>query len=297
VDAINRGQIRRYLKKPWQPDELRAETADALEHYEMRKRVRALEQRLRQTERVYALGIVAASIGHELRNPIGWVSTNVKHCLIELDSMRDALRGSELEGPIGARMDELRSALQDASVGAERVVEIVAAIRGSTVRPSTEMELVNLEEVLRLSLRLVDGDLRRTARLDLEVRGAPRVRGSRTQLSQIVLNLLVNAVHAAARSKGREAVVGARVAVVGDKVELEVADTGAGVPEQQQEAIFDPFFTTKPGVGSGLGLAISREIAEELGGSLCVGRDERLGGAVFRLSLPAAEIAGTAEKA
>jgi two-component system sensor histidine kinase HupT/HoxJ len=198
---------------------------------------------------------------------------------------------------MGARMDELRSALQDASVGAERVVEIVAAIRGSTVRPSTEMELVNLEEVLRLSLRLVDGDLRRTARLDLEVRGAPRVRGSRTQLSQIVLNLLVNAVHAAARSKGREAVVGARVAVVGDKVELEVADTGAGVPEQQRDAIFDPFFTTKPGVGSGLGLAISREIAEELGGSLCVGRDERLGGAVFRLSLPAAEIAGTAEKA
>jgi two-component system, NtrC family, sensor kinase len=296
VDAINRGQIRRYLKKPWQPDELRAETADALEHYTMRRRVRELERRLSQTERVYARGIVAASIGHELRNPIGWVSTNVKHSLIELEALREVVRGTAAEQVCGARLEDLRSALQDAAVGAERVVEIVSAIRGTTVRPAADQELVNLEEVLRLGLRLVEGDLRRSARLDLEVRGAPRVRGSRTKLSQIVLNLLVNAVQAAARNKEREALVGARVALIGNVAELEIADTGMGVPEGEQDRIFDPFFTTKPGVGTGLGLAISRRIAEELGGFLEVGRDVRLGGAVFRLRLPA-EIAGLVEKA
>lgn len=287
VDAINRGQIRRYLKKPWQPDELRAETADALDHYEMRRRVTELERRLNQTERVYALGIVAASIGHELRNPIGWVSTNVKHSLLELQALRRELLSIHQEPSVTARLDEMRSALEDAAVGAERVVEIVSAIRGSTVRSSADLELVNLEEVLRLALRLVEGDLRRNARLDVEVRGAPRVRGSRTQLSQIVLNLLVNAVHAATRGRSEQAVVSARVALEGEMAILEVADTGPGVPEEAAEKIFDPFFTTKPGVGTGLGLAISRKIAEELGGSLDVGRDGRLGGAAFRLSLPA----------
>lgn len=288
VDAINRGQIRRYLKKPWQPDELRAEAADALEHYEMRRRVRELERRLSQTERVYALGIVAASIGHELRNPIGWVQTNVRHSLIELEAMREALEGTGAEAGVSARLDELQSALRDASVGADRVVEIVSAIRGSTTRPVSELELVNLEEVLRLALRLVEGDLRRSARLDLEVKGAPIVRGSKTRLSQIVLNLLVNAIHAASANREREPVVGARVSLNGDQAVLEIADSGSGVPEAECEKIFDPFFTTKPGEGSGLGLAISRKIAQDLGGSLEVLPDERLGGAAFRLRLPAA---------
>src|SRR5690606_35107198 len=78
------------------------------------------------------------------------------------------------------------------------------------------------------------------------------------------------------------------VRVSGDDrfVSLEVADSGPGVPEPDRERIFDPFFTTKPGVGTGLGLAISRKIALDLGGSLEVGRDARLGGASFRLRLP-----------
>jgi signal transduction histidine kinase len=67
---------------------------------------------------------------------------------------------------------------------------------------------------------------------------------------------------------------------------LEIADSGPGVPEEDRERIFDPFFTTKPGVGTGLGLAISRRIAADLGGTLGVAKDPRLGGAVFRLELP-----------
>jgi signal transduction histidine kinase len=67
------------------------------------------------------------------------------------------------------------------------------------------------------------------------------------------------------------------------------------VPEPDRERIFDPFFTTKPGVGTGLGLAISRKIALDLGGSLTVGRDERLGGAIFRLNLPIPGLRGGAD--
>jgi two-component system NtrC family sensor kinase len=291
IDSINRGQVRRYLRKPWEPEELRAEIGDALERYLTQRRVRELERRLIQTERVYALGIVAAGIGHELRNPISWISTNLQHSLSELEELGNALRANDAPRA-GAKVDEIRAALQDASMGAERVAEIVSAIQLSMLRPAGESELVELEEVVHLALRLVEGDLRRAARVDLQVSGSPRVSGSRTQVSQIVVNLLVNAVHAVSKVPSSSAVIAVRIASDGKLASLEVADCGPGVPEQDRERIFDPFFTTKPGVGTGLGLAISRKIAGELGGSLEVERDARLGGAVFRLTLPAQAAGG-----
>jgi C4-dicarboxylate-specific signal transduction histidine kinase len=286
IDAINRGRVRRYLKKPWEPEELKAEVADALERYLTRRQLRELERRLVQTERVYALGIVAAGIGHELRNPISWITTNLQHSLAELGELSEALKANDALLASG-KVDEIRAALQDASMGAERVAEIVSAIQLSMLRPAGESEIVDLEEVMHLSLRLVEGDLRRAGKLDLQVNGSPRVRGSRTQLSQIVVNLLINAIHAVAKLSPPGAVIAVRIGTDGKLASLEVADCGAGVPEQDRERIFDPFFTTKPGVGTGLGLAISRKIAAELGGALEVERDGRLGGAVFRLTLPA----------
>jgi two-component system, NtrC family, sensor kinase len=286
IDAINRGQVRRYLRKPWEPEELKAEVADALERYLTRRRLRELERRLIQTERVYALGIVAAGIGHELRNPISWITTNLQHSLAELGELSEALKAKDA-GLASSKVDEIRAALLDASMGAERVAEIVSAIQLSMVRPAGESEIVDLEEVVHLALRLVEGELRRAGEVDLQVSGSPRVRGSRTQLSQIIVNLLINAIHAVSKVPPAKPVIAVRIGSDGKLASLEVADCGPGVPDQDRERIFDPFFTTKPGVGTGLGLAISRKIAAELGGSLEVERDGRLGGAVFRLTLPA----------
>jgi len=286
MDAINRGQVRRYLKKPWEADELKTEIADALDRYRTGRRLKELERRLIQTERVYALGIVAAGIGHELRNPISWISTNLQHSLAELAELSVTLKELGASDAFG-KLEEIRAALVDANTGTERVIEIVSAIQLSMVRPSGDNEVVNLEEVVRLALRLVEGDLRRAAHVELEVSGTPEVSGSRTQLSQIVVNLLVNAIHAVSKVAPGQAVIAVRIADDGNLASLEIADCGPGVPDQDRERIFDPFFTTKPGVGTGLGLAISRKIAAELGGALDVARDTRLGGAVFRLSLPA----------
>ncbi|MET0413146.1 MAG: ATP-binding protein, partial [Polyangiaceae bacterium] len=146
-------------------------------------------------------------------------------------------------------------------------------------------EVVSLADVVRLSLRLVGGPLKRSARLELDIEGAPSVKGSSTQLSQIVLNLLVNAFQAVADQAPNRRIVSARIRADAEFAHLEIADAGPGVAESDAERIFHPFFTTKPGVGSGLGLAISRRIAEELGGRLTVERDDALGGARFRLSL------------
>ena len=286
IDAINRGRVRRFLKKPWEPGELRAEIMDGLERYSTQRRIKELERRLIQTERVYALGIVAAGIGHELRNPISWIATNLAHSLTELGDLSRAIEARDI-GHAAAKLDEIRAALQDANTGTERVIEIVSAIQFSMVRPTSENELVSLEEVVRLALRLVEGDLRRAGHVELDVQSNTWVSGSRTQLSQIVVNLVVNAIHALAKTPLDKAVICVRVSADERFARLEVADSGPGVPEQDRDRIFDPFFTTKPGVGTGLGLAISRKIALDLGGSLEASRDSRLGGAVFRLTLPA----------
>jgi C4-dicarboxylate-specific signal transduction histidine kinase len=285
IDAINRGRVRRYLKKPWEPGELKAELMDGLERYSTQRRIKELERRLIQTERVYALGIVAAGIGHELRNPISWIATNLSHSLSEMAELGRALEARDIT-QAAAKLEEIRAALQDANTGTERVIEIVSAIQLSMVRPASDSELCDLDEVVRLALRLVEGELRRSAHVELDVQSSALVSGSRTQLSQIIVNLMVNAIHAVSKLPHDQSTVSVRVFVDGRLVCLEVADSGPGVPEQDRERIFDPFFTTKPGVGTGLGLAISRKIALDLGGFLEVGRDPRLGGAAFRLSLP-----------
>jgi two-component system, NtrC family, sensor kinase len=289
IDAINRGRVRRFLKKPWEPGELKAELVDGLERYSTQRRIKELERRLVQTERVYALGIVAAGIGHELRNPISWIATNLSHSLSEIVDLQRAIELGD-GARAAAKLDEIRAALQDASTGAERVIEIVSAIQLSMVRPGNESERVDLEEVVRLALRLVEGELRRAAQVELVVEKNVAVRGSRTQLSQIVVNLLVNAVHAVAKTPLDQSIISVTVSVDEAGAALEIADSGPGVPEQDRDRIFDPFFTTKPGVGTGLGLAISRKIALDLGGTLEVGRHPRLGGAAFRLTLPAHDV-------
>ena len=288
IDAINRGHVRRYLKKPWEPEELKAEIHDALERYETSRRLLELERRLTETERLYALGVVAAGIAHELRNPITWIVNNLEHAISELDETAAQLARGEVDSArLRTQVAEVNAALNDASTGAERVREIVAGIEMSTMRPSLVPQVVDLSEVLRLALRLAYGELRRCAKLELDVSCSPKVQGSTTKLEQVALNLLINAIHAVSERPREENVISARLKLDGNSACLEIADNGPGVAEQDLERIFDPFFTTKPGIGTGLGLAISRRIAEELGGKLEVARDERLGGALFRLSLPA----------
>jgi C4-dicarboxylate-specific signal transduction histidine kinase len=289
IDAINRGHVRRYLKKPWEPEELKAEIRDALERYQTSRKLSDLERRLTETERLYALGVVAAGIAHELRNPITWIVNNLEHALGELGETDAQLaRGTVEVGRLRTQVAEISAALSDASAGAQRIREIVAGIEMSTMRPSHLPQVVDLSEVLRLALRLVYGELKRCAKLELDVNCSPKIQGSTTKVEQVALNLLVNAIHAVSGGAREQSVISARLRVDGTHAYLEIADNGPGVAVSDLERIFDPFFTTKPGIGTGLGLAISRRIAEELGGKLEVSRDERLGGALFRFSLPLA---------
>lgn len=282
VAAINRGRVRRYLRKPWEPDELRAELTDALDVYSMSRKLSALEVRLRETERVYALGVVAASIAHEMKNPMMWVTNSLSFAQKELRRLAEQGGASAIKDQI----EEIEASLTDTRTGVDRVMDIVRGIEMPTRSDSGALRPTDFAEVLRLSLRLVSGELMRCASLELDVTCAPKVRSSPTKLGQVVLNLIVNAVQSVSARPRSENVISVRLRTEEAWAVLEVADNGPGIPEADIDRIFDPFFTSKVGVGTGLGLAISRRIVEEIDGSLVAGRDERLGGASFIVRLP-----------
>jgi two-component system NtrC family sensor kinase len=281
IDAINCGHVRRYLKKPWLPEELRNEVRDALSAYRLKRERDALDIRLRETERVYALGVVAASIGHELKTPIGWITNNLSYLQRELQRLRAPLDPERMT----ALLQEVDASLSDTRAGVERLLEIVHGIESASRMGAGDAGVVDLSEVLRLSVRLVSTELRRGSALEIHVLGTPKVWGSSTKLGQVMLNLLVNAIQVVSDRPRAENAISVRLYQDETNALFQVADNGPGVAAGSEDEIFDPFVTTKS-FGCGLGLAISRRIVGESGGELRVARDAELGGACFTLTLP-----------
>jgi signal transduction histidine kinase len=139
---------------------------------------------------------------------------------------------------------------------------------------------------VRVTLTSLRSALRRRGVLELDLARVPRVAGSPTALSQVALNLVVNALEALPEdSGGRANTINLRLRQEGSQARLDVEDTGPGMPREVLSHIFEPFFTTKADGGTGLGLAVSKRIVEELGGTITV--ESQVGqGTRFTVRLP-----------
>jgi signal transduction histidine kinase len=182
---------------------------------------------------------------------------------------------------------EAASHLDQAEQACESAMRIVRTTLDMARRPAPEREPVAPAEILHRVAELKAVEFRREGiTLDTDVPDSlPIVLGSHYQLLQVLLNVVANAQDVLRDSAGRRVItLSGRAA--GNRVILEVRDTGSGIAPNVLPHIFEPFYTTKPG-GSGLGLAISAGIVEAFGGSL-VGENRRDGGALFRITLPAA---------
>ena len=260
IEAINRGQAQRYLKKPWDTAELRLVLGEAFESYLMHRRLKELEQRLVATERVYALGVVGAGVAHELRNPLTALSVGLEFFQSVLPQLSQGAR-PDLVKDVEQVVDDMELAV--------RAVTDIAESMALTTR-SKAQGLVDLVEVVTLASRAVRGEARRRARLELDLQPVPRINGSRTRLGQVVLNLMVNALEAMDPGHAQKNLVQIRLRSSSGRVQLTIEDNGPGMAPHVAARIFDPFFTTKQEGGTGLGLAISRQIVEEHGGTLTV---------------------------
>jgi C4-dicarboxylate-specific signal transduction histidine kinase len=243
-----------------------------------------MERRLLLTERVYSLGLVAAGLGRELGRPARWIRDSVVLARTELKTMSDELdtRGSDVR-LLKTKLAELENQLDSALEGVERVLNIARSVALPTDERAADD--VDLNDVIRVSLRVVRGEIRRRAEIELDLTPVPLVRGSATKLGQVVLNLMANGIQAAAARASGEGLVRVRLYAGQRMIHLEISDNGAPIPESDLPHLFDPFHTSRDPRGVGLGLAISKAIVEETGGTLEAANRPR-GGAFFRVSLP-----------
>jgi two-component system NtrC family sensor kinase len=285
-DAINRGHVRRYMRKPWEPETLRAELRDAIDLYTLNTRVKELEQRLLDTERAYSLSVVASGLADEMRNPVGWIRNNLTVIETSVDAAVAALeeRTPNVDRARGT-LAQVTNAVADARDGVKRILELTDEMsKGPEESPA---ELVNLADAVRVALRKAESSgLRGRALIDVATGVEPKVMAPRTNVVQIVLNLLTNAIQRAANREDGQGVVRVSTSILRGEAVLDVSDNGPPV-RGELDAVFKPFGVGGRLQGAGVGLAISKRIAEELGGELTVsasdGKETR-----FRLTLPPA---------
>jgi PAS domain S-box-containing protein len=238
-----------------------------------RERLRQLEADLAHVNRVSTMGELAASLSHELRQPIAAAITDAQTCL----------RWLAREQP---DMEEAREATMRVVKDGNRAAEIIERLRSFYKKGAPlGRELVDLNEVIREMMLLLHSEATQFAVLVRTQLAAdlPQVMGDRVQLQQVLMNLMMNSIDAMKDVDGtRELTIKSQC---GDgEVLISVSDTGVGLPPQQADQIFNAFFTTKAH-GTGMGLRISRTIVESHGGRLWASENLPRG-ASFHLTLP-----------
>ncbi|MBC3954378.1 ATP-binding protein [Pseudomonas triticifolii] len=263
-------------------------------------RLEEAQAQLLQSEKMAAIGQLAAGVAHEINNPIGFVSSNVNSLrgyLADLFSLIDAYEracdeSSTQDSPELAKLrdktdynflrQDIDDLLAESADGLDRVNRIVKDLREFSHVDSCEWQLADLHKGLDSTLNVIWNEIKFKAQVIKYYGDIEPIECMGSQINQVFLNLIINASHAVDThgeiiiSSGRE----------GDGVFIEVADNGHGIPADIQNRIFEPFFTTKPvGMGSGLGLSLSYNIVVKHHGKLTV-ESEPGRGSCFRVWLP-----------
>jgi signal transduction histidine kinase len=238
---------------------------------EDRKRVEQLQADLAHTNRISLLGELAASIAHDVNQPLSGIVSNGSACLRWL--ARDT-----------PDIEEVREAVGDIVRDGKRAGEIISRLRSLYKKASPQRTLVDVNETIGEMIVMLRGDANRfgvSMRTDVAT-DLPKVTADPVQLQQVLMNLMLNAIEAMKETGGVLTVKSQRDQ--NGSVLVSVSDTGVGLPAEKADQIFNAFFTTKP-QGSGMGLAISRSIVESHGGRLwATPNDGR--GASFHFTLP-----------
>ena len=240
---------------------------------EERERLRQAQADLARVNRVTTMGELTASLAHEVNQPIGAAVTNASTCLRWLAG----------DTP---NLEEARAAAMRVVTDGRRAAEIISRVRQLFKKGSTERELLDVNEVVREMIVILQGEAARqniVATMDL-AEDLPQVLGDRVQLQQVMMNLIMNGIDAMKSVNGtRELAINSRL-VETEEILVSVSDTGVGLPPKQADQIFDAFFTTKLH-GTGMGLRISGTIVESHGGRLWA-EDNSPRGARFHFTLP-----------
>ncbi|MCC6748533.1 MAG: response regulator [Deltaproteobacteria bacterium] len=256
--------------------------------------LKTTRRHLMQLEKMATIGKFAAGVAHEVNNPMTFVLQNLQLLqsyagyIVPIVSSHLARHGDRTGEPglLEEIRGELHQVIDETLQGADRVSRLVKQLHAFSNVSDQAATLTDLRQILETSIMMVQNQIRYRARLERHFFETPRVVCVPGQISQVLVNLLVNAMQALEGRDFEGNVIVVRLSTRGDMILLEVEDNGCGIAPEHLGRVLDPFFTTKPaGKGTGLGLALSASVVHQHGGTIEV--ESQLGtGTTVRVLLP-----------
>lgn len=277
---------------------------------------RQMEQQLQAAQKLEAVGQLAAGVAHEINTPMQYLGDNIEYLRKSFDAIFTALDAciqlaeSEPDAPedlfsqmmeaiqpqqLKSLMAEIPDALEDSDEGVRNVSRIVRAMKEFSHPGVDEKTSVNLNDAIETTLAVARNEWKYVAEVTTDPDdNLPGVTVFAGELNQVFLNLVVNASHAIIDRNGEDSGVLGKIHIAtshnDEYVEVRIADSGGGIPEDIQDRIFDSFFTTKaPGRGTGQGLAIAHSVVVQKHGGRIWFESEPGVGTTFIIRIPRAE--------
>lgn len=271
-----------------------------LQHQQMR-------QSLIQSEKMASLGQLAAGVAHELNNPLGYLLSNISTFQAYLHTYNQMLQWYQQLTQLAPASEEYRQLAQkiedeskqqdlpyiltdsvdlinDSLEGAMRLRDIINSLRRFSHPDRGVMEQVSVNDILQSTVRMIFSEIKNKTTVQYHLaENLPPVLANPSQISQVFLNVVMNAAQAMTQKMGQIVITSRQVE---NKVQLQISDNAAGIAPEHLGRIFDPFFTTKDvGKGTGLGLSLCKAIVDEHGGTIEVQSEVGIG-TTFLLTFP-----------